>query len=187
MVLNHIFRLTLCLATLLMLGCASQPPAPAAVTLPIQQSARGVEIMLPESVLFETGKAELNVRASEGYFDKIAQLLTTKTDKKILIEGHTDATGNAAVNQKLSEQRAQVVLDALKVRGVPEARMSTKGEASRRPVAPNDLEAGRRLNRRTEIVILEENSANLMRGEPANAFEDAAERIRRILEQGSAQ
>ena len=183
-------------------GCASPPPAPApappppppapapvvqappSVVLPIAQLDRGVQIVLPDTVLFESGKAVLNVSASGPYLDRIATLLTTKTAKQISVEGHTDSVGNAASNQKLSELRANAVADALVGRGVPAARVTRRGFSFSQPAAPNDVEAGRRLNRRTELIVLDETVANITQGEPANAFEDAAARVKAALEAG---
>lgn len=180
-------------------GCASAPPPPPppppapppapvatrpAVVLPIAQLDRGVQIVLPDSVLFQTGKADLNVAESGPYLDRIAVLLTTKTVKKIAIEGHTDSVGSAAFNQRLSEQRADAVANALLARAVPADRLSRRGLSFTQPVAPNDVDAGRRLNRRTEVIVLDETVENITRGEPANAFEDAAARVRSALEAG---
>ena len=177
-------------------GCATAPPPPPpspvpmpvatrpAVVLPIAQLERGVQIVLPDSVLFQSGKADLNVAESGPYLDRIAELLTTKTVKKIAIEGHTDSVGNAAANQRLSEQRADAVANALIVRAVPTDRLSRRGLSFSQPVAPNDVDAGRRLNRRTEVIVLDETVENITRGEPANAFEDAAARVKTALEAG---
>lgn len=129
-------------------GCASTPPptpppapAPApvakpSVVLPIAQLDRGVQIVLPDSVLFESGKAALNDAARAPYLDRIAVLLTTKTAKLIAVEGHTDNVGAGALNQKLSEQRADAVAAALIVRGVPAARVSKRGLSFSQPTAP---------------------------------------------------
>ena len=177
-------------------GCASAPPPPPpppapppapvatrpAVVLPIAQLDRGVQIVLPDSVLFQSGKADLNVAESAPYLDRIAVLLTTKTVKKIAIEGHTDSVGNPASNQRLSEQRADAVANALLARAVTADRLSRRGLSSTQPVAPNDVDAGRRLNRRTELIVLDETVDNITRGEPANAFEDAAARVKAALE-----
>lgn len=174
-------------------GCATAPepaPAPApvatrpAVVLPIAQLDRGVQIVLPDTVLFESGKADLNVGESGPYLDRIAVLLNTKTVKKIAIEGHTDSVGNAASNQRLSEQRADAVANALIARAVPTDRLTRRGLSFTQPVAPNDVDAGRRLNRRTEVIVLDETVENITRGEPANAFEDAAARVKTALEAG---
>lgn len=176
-------------------GCASKPPAPPEpapaaaviverprVVLPIGQIDRGVQIVLPDNVLFDFGKATLNEGDSGPYLDRIATLLTTKTDKRISVEGHTDNIGSAGVNQRLSEQRADVVANALVTRGVPTARVTRHGFSFTQPAAPNDVEAGRRLNRRTEIIVIEEIVENITRGEPANSFEDAAARVKAALE-----
>ena len=173
-------------------GCASAPePKPAAaapvavrpaVVLPIAQIDRGVQIVLPDNVLFQSGKAELNESESAAYLDRIAVLLTTKTVKRIAVEGHTDNVGSAALNQRLSEQRADAVANALITRAVPSERISRRGLSFTQPVAPNDVDAGRRLNRRTELIVLDETVENITRGEPANAFEDAAARVKAALE-----
>ena len=172
-------------------GCASAPepkPAPPpvatrpAVVLPIAQIDRGVQIVLPDNVLFQSGKADLNEADSSPYLDRIAVLLTTKTAKKIAVEGHTDNVGNSALNQRLSEQRADAVANALISRAVPSDRISRRGLSFTQPVAPNDVDAGRRLNRRTELIVLDETVENITRGEPANAFEDAAARVKAALE-----
>ena len=112
-------------------------------------------------------------------------LLTTKTAKLIAVEGHTDNIGASALNQKLSEQRADAVAAALIVRGVPAARVSKRGLSFSQPTAPNDVEAGRRLNRRTELIVIDETVANITQGEPANSFEDAAARVKAALEAGA--
>lgn len=191
-------RAALLLAPLLLglAGCASAPPPPPppapapapvaapSVVLPIAQLDRGVQIVLPDTVLFESGKAVLNIGASAPYLDRIAVLLTTKTTKQIAVEGHTDSQGAPALNQKLSEQRADAVADALISRGVPAARISRRGLSFSQPAAPNDVDAGRRLNRRTELIVIDETVANITNGEPANAFEDAAARVKAALEAG---
>ncbi len=182
----------------LLFGCASTPPEPIpappvavapvarpAVVLPIAQLNRGVQIVLPDTVLFESGKAVLNEGASAPYLDRIAVLLNTKTTKMVAVEGHTDNVGAAPLNQKLSELRADAVATALIARGVPAARVSKRGFSFSQPAAPNDVEAGRRLNRRTELIVIDETVANLTQGEPANSFEDAAARVKAALEAGA--
>ena len=190
-------RLLAPLLVAVLVGCASTPPPPPppppapvpvakpSVVLPIAQLDRGVQIVLPDSVLFESGKAVLNDAASAPYLDRIAMLLTTKTEKQIAVEGHTDNVGAGAFNQKLSEQRADAVAAAMIARGVPAARVSKRGFSFSQPAAPNDVEAGRRLNRRTELIVIDETVANITRGEPANSFEDAAARVKAALEAGA--
>lgn len=162
-------------------------PAPAPYTgpvLPIQQAERGVEIFLPSAALFEVGKSSLNATESGPYLDRIAHLVSTKSDKAIALEGHADNTGAADLNQKLSQERASEIGRALVARGVPEQRIRTEGFAARRPVASNTTEEGRRLNRRVEVVLLEEKVENITRGEPSGAFASAWDQLKALIDQG---
>ncbi len=167
------------------------PPAPAPVAytgpvLPIEQSERGVQIFLPSSVLFEVGKATLASGAAKPYLDRVAHLLTTKTDKAVVLEGHADSTGTDAINATLSLQRAQTVSQALVERGVSAQRLQAAGFSSRRPVASNSTEPGRRLNRRVEVIVIDEQVDNITRGEPANAFASAWAQLKAMIDQGQA-
>lgn len=174
------------LATTLLAACQTTPaPAPyRGPVLPIQQAERGVEIFLPSAALFETGKSALNASEAGPYLDRIAHLVTTKSDKAIALEGHADNTGAAELNQKLSDERAAEIGKALVARGVPAARIKTAGFAARRPVASNSTDEGRRLNRRVEVVLLEEKVENITRGEPAGAFASAWDQLKALIDQG---
>lgn len=112
---------------------------------------RGMVLTLGD-VLFATGKAELAPGAKQT-MDYLAAFLNKYTDRKILIEGYTDSTGSATLNQGLSERRAQSVKIALLERGVGFDRIDTVGYGMDRPVAGNNTAAGRQQNRRVEIVI----------------------------------
>jgi outer membrane protein OmpA-like peptidoglycan-associated protein len=161
------------------------PPAPySGPVLPIQQAERGVEIFLPSAALFESGKSTLNVAQAGPYMDRVAQLVTTKSDKAIALEGHADNVGSAELNQKLSDERAAEIGKALVARGVPATRIRTAGFASRRPVASNTTEEGRRLNRRVEVVLLDEKVENITKGEPAGAFASAWDQLKALIDQG---
>ena len=70
----------------------------------------------------------------------------------IRIEGYTDNTGSKPFNQKLSQQRADAVMNWLAEHGVDKSRMTAKGYGDSRPVADNSIEEGRAENRRVEIV-----------------------------------
>lgn len=176
------------LAAAVLTACqTTPPPAPAPYTgpvLPIQQAERGVEIFLPSAALFETGKSSLNTNDSGPYLDRIAHLVKTKSDKSIALEGHADNTGAAELNQKLSEERAAEIGKALVARGVPEQRIRTAGFSSRRPVASNTTEEGRRMNRRVEVVLLGEKVENITKGEPAGAFASAWDQLKALIDQG---
>ncbi len=69
----------------------------------------------------------------------------------IVIEGHTSSEGSDAYNQSLSERRAQAVVGDLIQRGLPAERVSAVGKGESRPIAGNDSESGRSLNRRVEV------------------------------------
>lgn len=188
------FRHTVLLAAAWALSaCQSPPPAsptpPTPVvysgpTLAVAQSPRGVQIFLPGTALFETGQASLNPAESGPYLSRVAELLLHKTDHPVVLEGHTDNTGSDATNQALSEARAQAVRRELIGLGVPAQRLRTEAYSYKRPVASNATEEGRRLNRRVEVLVLDEQLDTLTRGEAPNAFESAWDRLKSMIDQG---
>lgn len=106
------------------------------------------------AVYFVTGKAVLATAdkgATDGRLEAIKEILKNYPNAKFAIEGHTDSTGSAKVNQKLSEDRAKVVMDKLIEKGVNPANLTSAGFGSTKPVASNKTKEGRALNRRTEI------------------------------------
>jgi outer membrane protein OmpA-like peptidoglycan-associated protein len=106
-------------------------------------------------VLFETGEADLKDSAMTSLVD-VVDLLQTEPDKQIRIEGHTDATGPAEVNQKLSQQRADSVRQSLMSLGVSGERMRAVGMGEDYPIASNDSEDGRSRNRRVDVILLDD-------------------------------
>jgi len=72
---------------------------------------------------------------------------------KIEISGHTDNKGSAKANQALSERRAKTVVDYLLGQGILKDRLTYKGYGQTQPIATNDTDEGRQLNRRTEFKI----------------------------------
>lgn len=178
--------------SVMLAGCQTPPPAVAAPAysgpvLPIEQSERGVQIFLPSSVLFELGKADLNLAAAGPYVDRVATLLKTKTTKQVSVEGHADNQGSDASNQALSEARAKSLMAAIADRGVPAARLAVVGYSYKRPIASNATEEGRKLNRRVELVVLDEKVENITRGEPANAFSSAWDNLKALIDKGVVQ
>jgi len=106
------------------------------------------------AVYFVTGKAILETAdqgATDGRLEAIKEILKNYPNAKFAIEGHTDNTGSAKVNQKLSEARAKVVMDKLIEKGVNPANLTSAGFGSSKPIATNKTKEGRALNRRTEI------------------------------------
>jgi OOP family OmpA-OmpF porin len=106
------------------------------------------------AVYFVTGKAILETAdkgATDGRLEAIKEILRNYPNAKFAIEGHTDSTGSAKLNQKLSEDRAKVVMDKLIEKGVNPANLVSAGFGSSKPVASNKTKEGKALNRRTEI------------------------------------
>jgi outer membrane protein OmpA-like peptidoglycan-associated protein len=85
--------------------------------------------------------------------DRIANVMVQYPDTLIRIEGHTDSTGSETYNQDLSQRRAANVRNLLVQRGVDYNRMQVIGYGESMPVATNDTEAGRQMNRRVEIKV----------------------------------
>ncbi len=105
-------------------------------------------------VQFGSGSADIDP-TSEPLLDQIGQALDANTQiTKLRIEGHTDNVGDDALNQKLSQQRAEAVKTALVKRGVAAGRLDTNGIGEARPIAPNDTAGGRQKNRRVEFLIV---------------------------------
>ncbi|HNR38487.1 MAG TPA: OmpA family protein [Acidobacteriota bacterium] len=115
------------------------------------ETARGYVVSLSD-ITFDTGKATLKTDAKYS-LAKLAGILTLLQEMTLSVEGHTDSTGSAETNQKLSAARANSVMTFLKEMGVAETRMTAKGFGPDQPVAPNDTAEGRARNRRVEIIL----------------------------------
>ena len=85
----------------------------------------------------------------------MAAYLKENQNISIRIQGHTDNQGNAAANQILSKNRAKAVYQFLMDHGISGTRLKYKGYGQSKPIATNDTEEGRALNRRTEFIVLE--------------------------------
>jgi photosynthetic reaction center cytochrome c subunit len=119
-------------------------------------TAEGILVNLGgEELRFPSGSAVLPAGALPT-LDRIAEMLAARPDLKAKIAGHTDSLGNPEINQTLSRQRAESVMQALIERGVDHGRLSTEGYGAERPIADNTTDRGRRENRRVEIVMIEQ-------------------------------
>jgi outer membrane protein OmpA-like peptidoglycan-associated protein len=119
-----------------------------------KQTDRGVVVTLGD-VLFDTNEARLKpggVRAAQ----KVADILKQNPQRTIFVEGFTDSRGSDSYNQDLSERRANAVREALVGMGISSERIATRGLGKSFPVASNENEAGRQLNRRVEIIFSDE-------------------------------
>lgn len=109
--------------------------------------------MLSKSKInFETGKAQIST-ASAGLLDLIVATIGRCPSNSIEVSGHTDSSGDEAANVALSEQRAKAVVAYLANAGVSPARLAAVGLGSSRPVASNDTDEGKALNRRIEFSV----------------------------------
>jgi OOP family OmpA-OmpF porin len=104
-------------------------------------------------VQFASNSARIDHR-SEPLLDQISQALIANPDVgRVVVEGHTDNVGDPRFNQRLSEERAAAVREALIRRGIDRDRLTTRGFGEARPIAPNKSPAGRAKNRRVEFII----------------------------------
>jgi outer membrane protein OmpA-like peptidoglycan-associated protein len=123
----------------------------AALQAQVKQTERGLLLTLGD-VLFEFDKATLK----PGVMQKLYPLVTFLREhpaRQVVIEGHTDSIGSEAYNLDLSQRRAQAVRDFLIQNGINADQIVSRGLGKGVPVASNDTEAGRQLNRRVEITI----------------------------------
>ena len=121
------------------------------IDVDLKRIKKGATFIL-ENILFETAKAELKSESSLE-LDQLVSVLKKNKGLKIEIGGHTDNVGSVEVNQKLSIDRAKAVLDYLVSKGVLVSRLTSKGFGSSSPIADNNLEEGRRINRRVEVMV----------------------------------
>ena len=118
----------------------------------VERVGEGIRVVFDTGLLFSTESATLNAN-SRYNIEKLAHILNRYADTNIVVEGHTDITGSEASNQILSERRAESVASLLRTYGVYDHRISAIGYGETRPVATNETEAGRRLNRRVEVLV----------------------------------
>lgn len=115
------------------------------------RDVKGKKICAIDDINFEFAKSTIK-SSSHAYLDKLARLLNS-TDAKVVICGHTDNIGSEATNLELSKQRAQAVLSYLVKKGVDRQRLSYRYYGMSKPIATNDTEEGRQMNRRVEFEI----------------------------------
>jgi outer membrane protein OmpA-like peptidoglycan-associated protein len=127
------------------------PPAAPAPAPRVKVTEKKLELL--EKVYFDTSKTTIKP-ASLPLLDEVAQVLNGNPQvKKVVVEGHTDNTGAADFNTKLSQGRAESVRDYLVKKGVAADRIEAKGFGPTRPIADNKTAKGREANRRVEFVI----------------------------------
>jgi outer membrane protein OmpA-like peptidoglycan-associated protein len=110
------------------------------------------DLLQDQRVAFKTGRAEL----ADSSYPMLAMVasIARACETALEIAGHTDSVGDAAVNQKLSQRRADAVRKYLVQSGVSPARLKATGYGETQPVADNNSKSGRKLNRRIEFRVL---------------------------------
>ncbi len=119
----------------------------------IERVGEGIKITFNSGILFALNSATLTPDA-EHNIQELAKILNKYKDTNILIEGHTDSTGTADYNQRLSERRAGSVAQYVESLNVAASRITTKGYGESQPVATNATVEGRAKNRRVEVAIM---------------------------------
>lgn len=118
-----------------------------------EATPEGIRVRLDAAILFDTAKSNLKPAAREA-IQAVSELIAGYPNATVAVLGFTDAVGEDAYNLKLSEDRAASVKNALVTLGPPKGVVfETRGLGKANPVAPNDNEAGRALNRRVEVLI----------------------------------
>ena len=121
--------------------------------VPLQKIAKGATIIL-KNVFFKTDSYELDNR-SVNELNKLVNLMNKHTGIKIEIGGHTDNQGSNEHNKILSNNRAKTVYEYLVNEGIESKRLTYNGYSFSKPIATNDTDEGRALNRRTEFKIID--------------------------------
>ena len=106
-----------------------------------------------KSILFDTGKSTIT---SESYaiLNSIVEVLNQYSADSFIVEGNTDNTGESNDNIKLSKDRSEAVMNYFIEKGISKNRLKSVGYGDKKPVATNDTEEGRKINRRVEINLV---------------------------------
>lgn len=114
---------------------------------------QAVKVTFDSGILFQTNKSALNAAAQKN-LKEFSEVLKANTDLELAVYGHTDNTGSAAVNEKLSLERAQSVANYLKSCGAQAKQFAKiEGKSFNEPVADNSTAEGRKQNRRVELFM----------------------------------
>ena len=117
----------------------------------IERSIAETGKFVTNNILFETGKATLKAESMDE-IKRIADYMKKNPNVRFEVQGHTDNQGSDAVNDPLSQQRAETVVKALEGLGVDGFNLRAVGKGSHEPVADNSTDAGRAKNRRVEFI-----------------------------------
>ena len=119
----------------------------------VENTTAGIRLTI-QNLQFKPDSAEL-VSGESLRLDQIASVLREVPESQVPVEGHTAATGNETGEMRLSALRAHKIAKELSKRGIPQEKFICKGSGAHKPVADNSTPAGKAVNRRVEITILE--------------------------------
>jgi outer membrane protein OmpA-like peptidoglycan-associated protein len=117
-----------------------------------KRTEQGLVTKLKSDILFDTGKSELKPTAKTN-LQQMGEIMKKYPENVLTINGYTDNTGSAAVNDKLSTQRAAAVKDELLLAGLSPSVITVQGLGPNNPIADNSNPNGRQQNRRVEIEV----------------------------------
>ena len=132
---------------------SDQAIAAASKPIKVENTTAGIRLTI-QNLQFKPDSAEL-VSGESLRLDQIASVLREVPESQFLVEGHTAATGNETGEMWLSALRAHKIAKELSKRGIPQEKFICKGSGAHKPVADNSTPAGKAVNRRVEITILE--------------------------------
>ena len=118
----------------------------------ISQAAEALLQELPKFILFNSGKSTFKAGVTEK-LDAMVDVMNTNPNANFVIEGHTDSTGSANVNSRISKARAMAVRDYLVKKGIATTRLDAQGFGEGQPIASNDTAEGREQNRRVVVKV----------------------------------
>lgn len=121
-------------------------------TITDKNGLTAIKVTFNSGLLFAVNKADLS-KDAKAELAEFAQQMSDLPDTDITIYGHTDNTGSASVNERLSLKRAKAVADFLVKNGIAEDRIVYEGHSFNEPIASNDTPEGQAQNRRVEIFI----------------------------------
>lgn len=118
----------------------------------VERVGEGILITFESGLVFDFDSYNLREETKTN-LTELSETLKKYDDTNILIEGHTDNTGEDNYNQKLSENRADAVENFIVTQGIDKSRVTTKGYGESQPLDSNDTDAGKQKNRRVEVAI----------------------------------
>ncbi len=126
----------------------------------VTRVGEGIAVTFASGLLYDFDSDVVRASAAHN-LGNLAASLGKYPNTDIVIVGHTDAVGSAAYNQGLSERRARSAANYLSAHGVNPSRLKAMGRGETEPIATNDTETGRQLNRRVEVAIFANASAHV--------------------------